>query len=148
MTFWAGVVLGGCLAGVFAGPSVAQPARLPLPGGQEVILPAGALTGVSDMSEPGLRLWLTDVTDQRCPSAKDCYWEGMIRAVIFVTSQTQGAQSIVLCNLCEDGTREAVVAGFRLRLERLEPEVVVIEALGRLAVLTDYTVMVTVSAAP
>ena len=103
---------------------------------------------MSNLATPGLRLLLNEVTDQRCPSAYDCYWEGLIRAVILVNADAHGAQYIVLCNMCEDGRREAVVAGYRLTLDRLEPAVVVIEQLGRGAVLADYTLVVTVGSEP
>ena len=88
MRYWIGTVLAGCLAL----PAMAQTATLALPGGQEVVLPAGALSGVSNLATPGLRLLLNEVTDQRCPSAYDCYWEGLIRAVILVNADAHGAQ--------------------------------------------------------
>jgi hypothetical protein len=145
MTGLVAAVWGLSLAGLPALPALAETARLSLPGGQEVALPAG---GVSGLTGPGLRLWLNEVTDQRCPSEYDCYWEGMIRAVIFVNPDAHGAQYVVLCNLCEDGQRTAVVAGYQLTLEHLEPDHAVIEGLGRAAVLADYTVVVIIAAAP
>ena len=142
---WAGLVLAACMAGQV----LAETATLSLPGGQDESVPAGGVVGVDG---PGLRLMLTEVTDQRCPSQYDCYWEGLIRAVILVTSDAHGAQYVVLCNLCDDGGREAVVAGYRLTLDRLEPEHAVIEQLdsqlGRAVLLADYTVVVTIAAAP
>ena len=140
-----GRLFSAMLAGCLSLPAVAQTATLALPGGQEVHFPAGGLIGVAG---PRMVLTLTRLDDQRCPSQVDCYWEGMIRAVIAVTVDGQGKTEMILCNLCGDGGRTGAVAGYVLRLERLEPEVTVIEALGRVAVLTDYTVLVTVSAEP
>lgn len=135
---WAGLVLGACLAV----QALADTATLALPGGQEVSLPAGQVPG------PRLRLFLNEVTDQRCPPEYDCYWEGLIRAVLLVNSDAHGAQYVVLCNMCEEGAREAVAAGDVIGLDHLEPDHTVIEGLGRAVVLADYTVVVTVVAAP
>lgn len=147
-----GLVGAVMMAVCVAGSALGQGMTLALPGGQEVILPAGALSGVSDVAEPGLRLVLKEVTDQRCPSQYDCYWEGMIRAVILVNSDAHGAQYVVLCNMCDDGARSADVPGYVLTLDRLEPEHAVIERLdsqlGRAVLLADYTVVVTVAAVP
>ena len=127
----------GLLACV-AGAALAGPVTLALPGGETVMM--GAQSPV-----PGLTLTLTEVTDQRCPSAADCYWEGTIRAVIAVQNGAGAVQMVVLCNLCDDGHRTAVAAGVTLTLDHLKPRVEVIEGLGRAAVLADYVVVVGVA---
>lgn len=141
MKFWFSAIVVGCLAL----PAYAETATLALPGGQAVQFPAGGLIGVAG---PGMVLTLTRVNDQRCPSAFDCYWEGLIRVVIAIKVEGFDPTFVIICNSCEDGDREAAVAGYRLALDHLEPDHAVIEQLGRAAVLADYTVVVTVSAAP
>ncbi len=137
--------IGAILAGWLALPAFAETATLALPGGQEITLPAGGLIGVAG---PGMVLTLTRVNDQRCPTAFDCYWEGLIRVVIAIKVEGFDPTFVIMCNSCEDGDREAAVAGYRLALDHLEPDHAVIEQLGRAAVLADYTAVVTVSAAP
>jgi hypothetical protein len=137
------------VSGWLVAPALAEAARMILPGGQEVSFPAGGLVGVGvGVQGPGMVLTLTHVDDQRCPSAFDCYWEGLIRVVIAIKADGLDSTFVTLCNLCEDGDREADVAGYRLTLDHLEPDHAVIELLGRAAVLADYTVVVTVSSAP
>lgn len=140
-----GVLAGIVAACIVALPALAEPAAVAVPGGVTVMIPAGGMIGVK---APEVSLTLTAVTDMRCPSAYDCYWEGTIRTVFAVQVESGDMQTIVLCNLCDDGGREAVVAGHRLTLDRLEPDVAVIEQLGRVAVLADFTVVVTVVPAP
>jgi hypothetical protein len=86
---------------------------------------------------------LTDVVDQRCASTADCYWEGMIRVELTVTERA-ASEVIVLCNLCDGATREAVVAGRRVTLVGLEPGRDVLDPFSRLVVLWDYTVVLAV----
>jgi hypothetical protein len=90
-------------------------------------------------------LTLTDVTDQRCPSTADCFWEGMIRVEIAVIKGTDAAQTIVLCNRCDDALRDTVVYGTKIELRRLAPGRDVLDPLSRNPMLSDYTVTVDVT---
>lgn len=105
----------------------------------EVTLRGGLATTLADT---GATLLLSDITDQRCPSNVECFWEGLIRAEITVTPPTGAAMDIVLCNLCEDGSRSATVAGLDLTLVALSPTKDDVGALGRDPVLADYTLTV------
>lgn len=105
----------------------------------EVTLQGGVAATVPDT---GATLLLTDITDQRCPSNVECFWEGMIRAEVTVTSSAGAATDIVLCNLCDDGTRTATVAGLDLTLVALSPKKDDIGALGRDPLLADYALTV------
>ena len=140
-----GMALG--LIGSLLAPARAEVAHMTLPGGQEVSFPAGGLVGVRVRVE-GLGLRLTEITDQSCPSTLDCYWEGLIGVGIAIKVEGFDPTSVNLCNLCEDGEREVVVAGYRLTLDHLEPDHAAIGQLNRAAVLADYTVVVKVAAAP
>jgi hypothetical protein len=92
-------------------------------------------------------LTLTDVTDQRCPSTADCFWEGMIRVEIAVTKGTDAPQTLVLCNRCDDAVRDAVVYDTKVELRRLAPGRDVLDPMGRNPMLSDYTVTVDVTPA-
>jgi hypothetical protein len=113
--------------------AMAEEVELRVKGGDVVVLPGTAA-----------RIALTDVVDQRCPSDVDCYWEGLIRVELTVT---EGAASevIVLCNMCDEATREGHVAGRIVTLMRLEPGRDVLDPLSRLVVLEDYTVVLAVA---
>ena len=105
----------------------------------EVTLQGGLTTAVPDT---GATLLLSDITDQRCPSNVECFWEGMIRAEITVTPATGAATDIVLFNLCEDGSRSVTVAGLDLMLVALSPTKDDVGALGRDPLLADYALTV------
>jgi hypothetical protein len=92
-------------------------------------------------------LTLTDVTDQRCPSTADCFWEGMIRVEIAVAKGTDAPQTIMLCNRCDDAVRDTVVYGTKVALRRLAPGREVLDPLNRNPMLSDYTVTVDVTPA-
>ncbi|MBL9051994.1 MAG: hypothetical protein JNK19_17910 [Tabrizicola sp.] len=109
----------------------------------ELALRGGEATPVPDT---GITLLLTDITDGRCPPEADCTWEGMIRAEITVTTPDTPPQTIILCNLCEDGTSIVTAAGQTLALIGLTPSTEELARLGRAPRLTDYTL--TVSYAP
>jgi hypothetical protein len=98
---------------------------------------------VSNLPGTEATIALTAVVDQRCPSDVDCYWEGLIRVEVTVTDGAT-SQVIVLCNMCDEATREAVVAGLRVTLMRLEPGRDVLDRLSRLTVLADYAVVLLV----
>ena len=51
-------------------------------------------------------------------------------------------QQIVLCNLCEDGTRSATAAGLTLTLVSFAPSTEELALLGRDPVLADYALTV------
>ena len=135
-----GLLAVGFLA-VMALPAAAEPLTLSVTGGKPVSLPAG---GVLGLEGPGLTLDMVAVIDQRCPSTVACYGEGMIRAEFVVN----GMDRLILCNLCDDGSRDGAVPGYVLSLVRMFPDTAQIEALGRAAVVADYTVVLTVAAAP
>ena len=119
-----------------------------------LLLPGFAMAGTVELrvdarqavTLPGTdaTVMLTAVQDVRCPSDADCYWEGLIRVELTVT---EGAASevIVLCNLCDEATREAVVAGRQVTMMRLEPGRELLDKLSRLVVLEDYTVVLAVA---
>jgi hypothetical protein len=119
-----------------------------------LLLPGAAMAGAEELRVDAVRavalpgtdatVMLSDVQDQRCPSDVDCYWEGMIRVEVTVTDGA-ASQVIVLCNLCDGATREAVVAGRRVTLMRLEPGRDVLDPLSRLIVLEDYTIVLAVA---
>ena len=138
------IVLALAVWGLMAPSIMAEEVVLAVSGDETVILPAG---GVLGLEGPGLSLQLVEIVDNRCPSAADCYWEGLIRAVFRVNNDAHGAQVLVLCNLCDDGSRDGAVPGYVLSLVRMFPDTAQIEALGRAAVVADYTVVFTVAAA-
>lgn len=121
-----------------------------------VTLPAGAEPhsttlmlqgGISTAdSQSGSTLTLTGITDQRCPPEVDCYWEGMIRLEVTVLPATGTAETIILCNLCDDGSRSADAAGISLHFDALEPSTADLDRLGRPPVLSDYTATITLTA--
>ena len=116
--------------------SAEVPPRLTLRGGEGTPIP-----------NTGLALLLTGITDQRCPPQVDCFWEGMIRAEITVLGPKPNLQQIVLCNLCDDGSRSATVGGVNLPLVSLIPSTEDLTKLGRAALLTYYTLVVAVEPA-
>ena len=140
MKLISGLLVVGFLAAM-ALPAAAEPLTLSVTGGEMVTLPAG---GVLGLEGSGFTLDMVAVIDQRCPSTADCYWEGMIRAEFVVN----GTDRLILCNLCDDGSRDGAVPGYGLSLVRMLPDTAQIEALGRAAVVADYTVILTVAAAP
>lgn len=107
-------------------------------------LPQITLKGGEGQTIPdtGVTLLLTGITDQRCPAGVDCYWEGMIRAEITVLGPKPELMEIILCNLCDDGSRDAKVAGVSLTLIRLAPSTEDLAKLGREPRLTDYALTV------
>jgi hypothetical protein len=105
----------------------------------ELVLLGGKATAIPDT---GVTLTLTGITDQRCPAEVDCFWEGMIRAEITVTSTLQPAQEIILCNLCDDGSELVTVAGLSIGLVGLAPSTEELARLGRAPVLADYELTV------
>jgi hypothetical protein len=84
---------------------------------------------------------VTQVDDARCPPDVDCYWEGMIRVELTVSTPTS-KQDIVLCNQCDDGTLIAEAAGRRFGLVGLAPSTEELAKLGRAPKLGDYLVTV------
>ena len=104
----------------------------------EMTLKAGEAQAIPDT---GVTLLLTAITDQRCPPDVDCFWEGMIRAEITVSTPTSNAQ-IVLCNQCEDGESLVTVAGLTIGLVGLAPSIEELAKLGRAPLLTDYALTV------
>ncbi len=90
-------------------------------------------------------LTLTDVMDQRCPSTADCYWEGMIRVELAVTKGTHAPQTIVLCNRCDDASRDTIMYGQTIELRRLAPGRDVLDPMGRNPMLSDYIITVDVT---
>lgn len=112
---------------ILAAPARAADSAISLPGGT-----VAALIG-SD-----LRLELIDVTDARCPSDVACVWEGTIRLVIRINPGGPADQTLVLCNICDDGGQMATAAGYQFDFVGLEPAVAQIEALGRAATVADY----------
>lgn len=120
---------------ILAAPARADEPAISLPGGT-----VAALIG-SD-----LRLELVEVTDARCPSDVACVWEGTIRLVIRVDPGGPADQTLVLCNVCDDGGGMATAAGYRFDFVGLEPGIEVIEDLGRPATTMDYTGVVQITA--
>ncbi len=88
---------------------------------------------------------LTGVQDSRCPSAVDCYWEGLIKITLTLTDASGTLHDIVLCNMCDDARGDAVALGQRIALVRLEPGRDVLDHLDRPVTLSDYTVALTVA---
>lgn len=105
----------------------------------EITLRGGAAQAIPDT---GVILLLTGITDQRCPAGVDCFWEGMIRAEITVTTGAQDITRIVLCNLCDDGTSVVTVQGLAIGLIGLAPSTEELAKLGRAPVLADYALTV------
>jgi hypothetical protein len=105
------------------------------------------ITSTTPTADTGssLTFQLIALTDQRCPANVDCYWEGMIRAEIAVTEWNADPVTIILCNMCDDGTNEAKVAGHTITLGRLSPTMEDIATFGRPAILADYRLALTVS---
>jgi hypothetical protein len=108
-----------------------------------VLYPEVTLRGAEarTIPETGVTLQLTGITDQRCPPEVDCFWEGMIRAEIAVTSAA-GTEEIVLCNLCEGATDLATAGGLTIGLVGLAPSTEELAKLGRAPVLGDYLLTV------
>ena len=97
-------------------------------------------TDPAALGDSGLTVVLIDITDQRCPAGVECYWEGMIRVELRVETPGAPAQTVVLCNLCDDATRDAKVGEVTLTLMGLAPTTEALAGLGRAATLSDYTV--------
>lgn len=94
----------------------------------------------------GAAFRLTGVTDQRCPADVACVWEGMIRLEIEVVLAPDDSRSVILCNVCEDGSRTADLPDMVLRLEGLEPSTAELARKARMPVLQDYTASISLSA--
>lgn len=109
----------------------------------EVIVPGG---GSAVVPGTDLKISLTAVNDNRCPSYADCYWEGLIRVELGVARADGAIETVVLCNLCDEATRGAQVAGYGITLIRLEPGREVLDPLSRNVVLEDYRVVLEVLA--
>ena len=135
-----------CLA-LFLSSMIASPAlpnstypteiELLLPGGSPVIVPA-----------TGAQITLVQVTDQRCPAGVECYWEGMSRVELSVAVPDQPAETVVLCNMCDDAQSTVVVAGMTLGRIRLEPSQEELAVLGHAPALFDYSARILVSLTP
>jgi hypothetical protein len=119
--------------GLAAWAGSAAAATLDIPAGTPFPVPGTGLTAV-----------LVAVTDFRCPSDLDCYWEGEKRVTITIAAAAGGdSVDIVLCNQCEGATDRAVAMGVTFAFGDLLPPVKVIEALGRPALVADYSARVT-----
>lgn len=104
----------------------------------QLTLPGGAPVAVPDTD---ITLTLTEVEDQRCPAEVDCFWEGMIRVHLTVSTPV-AKQEILLCNLCDNATDLAAAAGVRFGLIGLDPSTGDLAKLGRAPVLGDYRLTV------
>ena len=118
-------------AAIFAATmALAETSELLVPGGSAVYFP-----------ESETMVLFSAVQDQRCPSNADCVWEGMIRVELALAVPGDTPEMLVLCNACEDGTRAAKFGRYAITLIRLEPGREVLDPLGRLVTLQDYTVV-------
>lgn len=106
------------------------------------------LPGDRDVTDAasGATFRLTGVTDRRCPPDVLCYWEGTIRLEIKVQPAPDETRTVILCNICDDGSRTADLPGMVLRLEGLEPSTAELARKARLPVLQDYTASIAISA--
>lgn len=104
----------------------------------EMTVRGGVPTAVPDTD---ITLDLTEVEDQRCPAGVDCFWAGMIRVHLTVSTPTS-KQEITLCNQCEDATDLATAAGQTFGLISLAPSTEELAKLGREPVLQDYELTV------
>ena len=95
--------------------------------------------------DTGVMVRFTGITDQRCPSNVDCFWEGMMRVELTIARGGAAAKPVIVCNLCEGGTRDVVAGGQRFSLRGLAPPTEVLDALGRAPELTDYTVTLAIA---
>ncbi len=120
-------------AGLCAVAGVAFADTLDVPGTGPVPVPGTDLTAV-----------LVAVTDFRCPSDVDCYWEGEKRVTLSIAAPDGTVQAIEMCNMCEGATEKARAFGVGFVFEELLPEVTVIESLGRDATVADYLARVSV----
>ncbi len=120
-------------AGFWVLAGAAGAATVDVPGTGPVALPGTDLTAV-----------LVAVTDFRCPSDLDCYWEGEKRVTLSIAAPDGAVQAIELCNMCEGATDKARAFGVGFVFEDLLPEKDVIEALGREATVADYAARVRV----
>ena len=118
------------LAVVWATPVLTQPVEIRVAGGQAVYLP-----------QSETMVLFAAVQDQRCPSAADCIWEGLIRVELELAVPGDDPEPLVLCNMCQDATRHANYGTYTLTLLRLEPGREVLDPLNRLITLQDYTVI-------
>lgn len=107
------------------------------------IFPEITLTGGEAQAVPDtdITLLVTKVDDARCPPDVDCYWEGMIRVELTVSTETS-KQEVVLCNQCDDGAYTAEAAGRKFGLVGLAPSTDELAKLGRAPELADYLVTV------
>jgi hypothetical protein len=114
----------------------------------EVILREGVPAVIPDTD---IKLILASVTDQRCPSPADhrssmqiaCFWEGMVRAEIVVMTQKAALERVVLCNLCDDGEKTALIEGLDFTLVGLAPSTEELAKLDREPHLADYELTLT-----
>ena len=88
----------------------------------------------------GLSVRFAGITDQRCPSDVACVWEGMIRVELHIARDGGASKPVILCNMCDDGTRDVIAGGHRFSLRGLAPSTEVLDGMARLPVLGDYTV--------
>lgn len=86
-------------------------------------------------------LLFTDVEDQRCPAGVDCFWAGMIRVQLTVSTPTS-KQEITLCNQCDNARDLATAGGLTIGLIGLAPSTEDLVKLGREPVLADYELTV------
>jgi hypothetical protein len=104
----------------------------------EITLRGGEAQAVPDT---GITLVLTRVEDSRCPAGVDCFWEGMIRVELTVTTATSEEQ-IVLCNQCDDARDLATAAGQTFGLIGLAPSTEELARMGWPPELADYELTV------
>ncbi|HLQ18529.1 MAG TPA: hypothetical protein VK146_06070 [Tabrizicola sp.] len=104
----------------------------------EITLKGAVAQAVPDTD---VTLMVTKIEDSRCPAGVDCYWEGMIRVGLTVTTPTS-VEQITLCNLCDDAESLATAGGLTIGLVGLAPSTDELAKLGREPVLADYEVTV------
>jgi hypothetical protein len=110
-----------------------------VPAGEEVPLPGTDIT-----------VRLTGVRDVRCPSGGDgewvvlCLWEGEVHLTLTLTDAAGQSAEILLCNICDDATHQAVALGQHITFIRLEPGRNVLDRLDRPVLLSDYRVLLRV----
>jgi hypothetical protein len=124
-------------AGLLAGPALAKPGVVTVGGGETVTVPG-----------TDTQLTFAAVRDGRCPVDVDCMWEGLVEVELLVRTGSGDWVRTTLCNMCDQGWHEALVRGWIVGLVRLEPSVEDLAALGRVATVEDYRVLLTVEARP
>ena len=104
----------------------------------ELTIQGGEPTAVPDTD---ITLTLSQVEDQRCPAGVDCFWAGMIRVQLTVSTPT-AKQEITLCNQCDNAGDLATAGGLTIGLIGLAPSTEDLAKLGREPVLADYELTV------